>query len=109
MMPATLVRRGEIPGHQIEERISVAEDNRLRVVVRDRLTQSGVQLSRLMNHYYFMPDNRAMGYALPLDLPGSRVCMKTKSTWPETGSSGRPAPSPWPMACTRPSFRSWIE
>ena len=70
---ATLVRRGEIPGHQIEERISVAEDNRLRVVVRDRLTQSGVQLSRLMNHYYFMPDNRAMGYALPLDfawLPG---------------------------------------
>ena len=70
---ATLVRRGEIPGHQIEERISVAEDNRLRVVVRDRLTQSDVQLSRLMNHYYFMPDNRAMGYALPLDfawLPG---------------------------------------
>ena len=70
---ATLVRRGEIPGHQIEERISVAEDNRLRVEVRDRLTQSGVQLSRLMNHYYFMPDNRAMGYALPLDfawLPG---------------------------------------
>ncbi len=70
---STLVRRGEIPGHRIEERISVASDNRLRIEVRDRLTRSGIQLSRLMNHYYFMPDNRAMGYALPLDfawLPG---------------------------------------
>ena len=69
----TLVRKGEIPGHRIEERISVASDNRLRVEVRDRLTRPGVQLARLMNHFYFMPDDRAMGYALPLDfawLPG---------------------------------------
>ena len=69
----TLVRRAEIPGHRIEERISVASDNRLRVELRDRLPRSGVQLARLMNHYYFMPDNRSMGYALPLDfawLPG---------------------------------------
>ena len=69
----TLIRRGEIPGHRIEERITVASDNLLRVEVSDRLTRPGLQLARLMNHYYFMPDNRSMGYALPLDfawLPG---------------------------------------
>ena len=69
----TLIRRGEIGSHRIEERIAIVSDNRLRVEVRDRLTRSGVPLARLMNHYYFMPDNRAMGYALPLDfawLPG---------------------------------------
>ena len=69
----TLIRHGEIGNHRIEERISIVSDNRLRVEVRDRLTHSGVPLARLMNHYYFVPDNRAMGYALPLDfawLPG---------------------------------------
>ena len=68
-----LVRRGEIDEHRIEERITVESANRLRVEVRDRLTRSGVLLARLMNHYYFMPDDRAMGYALPQDfawLPG---------------------------------------
>ena len=68
-----LSRRGELAGHRIEERISAESGNRLRVEVRDRLTHSGMSLARLMNHYYFMPDNRAMGYALPLDfawLPG---------------------------------------
>lgn len=68
-----LVRRGEIDDHMIEERITVESANRLRVEVRDRFTRSGVLLERLMNHYYFMPDDRAMGYALPLDfawLPG---------------------------------------
>lgn len=63
-----LIRRGEIGEHAIEERISVEADNRLRVEVSDRLTRSGMSLARLMNHYYFMPDDRAMGYALPLDL-----------------------------------------
>ena len=68
-----LIRRGVIAGHRIEERISIESDNRLRVEIRDRLTRPGIPLARLMNHYYFMPDNRAMGYALPLDfawLPG---------------------------------------
>ncbi|MCY3713046.1 MAG: hypothetical protein OXH02_07140 [Gemmatimonadetes bacterium] len=68
-----LVRRGEIDEHRIEEWITVEADNRLRVEVNDRLTRSGVLLARLMNHYYFMPDDRAMGYALPLDfawIPG---------------------------------------
>ncbi|MCY3771538.1 MAG: hypothetical protein OXG98_05925 [Gemmatimonadetes bacterium] len=68
-----LIRRGEIGGHRIEERISVESDNRLYVEVRDCLTRSGALLARLMNHYYFMPDARAMGYALPLDfawIPG---------------------------------------
>ena len=70
---ATLLRRGTTGSHRIEERISIASDNRFRVEVRDRLTRPGVQLARLMNHYYFVPDDRAMGYALPLDfawLPG---------------------------------------
>ncbi len=68
-----LIRRGEIVEHELEERISIEADNRLRVEVNDRLTHSGVLLARLMNHYYFMPDDRAMGYALPLDfawIPG---------------------------------------
>lgn len=70
---AGLVRSGEIGAHRIEERITVEAGNRLRVEVRDRLSRRGIPLARLMNHYYFMPDNRGMGYALPLDfawLPG---------------------------------------
>ena len=68
-----LIRRGEIEGHRIEERISVESDSRLHVEVCDRLDHSGIPLARLMNHYYFVPDDRAMGYALPLDfawIPG---------------------------------------
>ena len=71
--PALLIRRGAIGGHRIEERITVESGNRLRVEVRDQLTGPDVCLARLMNHYYFVPDGRAMGYALPLDfawIPG---------------------------------------
>ena len=71
--PASLIRRGAIGGHSIEERITVESGNRLRVEVRDQLTGPGVYLARLMNHFYFVPDGRTMGYALPLDfawIPG---------------------------------------
>ena len=70
---AGLIRRGETDAHRVEERITVASGNRLRVEVHDRLKHPGTPLARLMNHYYFVPDGRAMGYALPLDfawLPG---------------------------------------
>lgn len=71
--PALLIRRGAIGDHRIEERITVESGNRLRVEVRDQLTGPDVYLARVMNHFYFVPDGRTMGYALPLDfawIPG---------------------------------------
>ncbi len=107
--PTMLIRRGEIPGHRLEEHISIVADNRLRVEVRDRISRSGIQLSRLMNHYYFMPDNRAMGYALPLDfawLPGVHDNEEARG-WRLVLPVALRHRS-WPMACTRLSSPIWI-
>lgn len=59
--------------HQLEERIALVAQNHLSVTVTDTITGPPVFLERLMSHFYFVPDDRAMGYALPLDfawLPG---------------------------------------
>jgi hypothetical protein len=72
----TLVRQGPIGGHLLEEELTVVSDNHLGVKVRASLEDGPVAIERLMNHYYFVPDGRAMGYALPLDfawMPGLHV------------------------------------
>ena len=69
----TLVRRGSLDAHQIEERITLIGDGHVYISVRDKYSGTPVIIARLMNHYYFVPDGRAMGYALPMDfawLPG---------------------------------------
>ncbi len=68
-----LVLNGTHGDHQLEERITLVAPNHLSVTVRDTVSRNSTQLERLMSHFYFMPDGRGMGYALPLDfawLPG---------------------------------------
>jgi len=108
-----LVRRGEIDEHRIEERITVESDNRLYVEVRDRLTSTGVLLKRLMNHYYFMPDDRAMGFVRPVDPAERRLAAPAPAAkhgkCPERGkhaqtAHGRPtlgAPAPSPASAAK--------
>lgn len=69
----TMVRRGVRDHHHLEERIAHVGPNHLSITVTDTIGGAPVPLRRLMNHYYFVPDGRSMGYALPLDfawLPG---------------------------------------
>jgi hypothetical protein len=63
----TLVLRAALDVHQIEERITLDGPGRVHFLVRDRLKTSPVTIERLMSHFYFVPDGRALGHALPMD------------------------------------------
>ena len=65
----TLVLTGSAGPHHVEQRITLVGPGHLHVSVTDRIEGSTEQLKlgRLMNHYYFKPEGRGMGYALPLD------------------------------------------
>ncbi len=63
----TLILRGERDVHHVEQRITLAGDGQAQVVVRDTLAASPIAVERLMSHFYFTPDGRSKGYALPMD------------------------------------------
>lgn len=68
-----LILTGSSGNHQVEQTVSHRNSNHLSFTVKDTITTSGTPLSRMMSHFYFVPDGRSMGYALPLDfawLPG---------------------------------------
>ncbi len=65
----TLVVRGRAGIHHVTQRITLRGDGHLYVAVEDAIKEpkGDVEVGRLMSHFYFVPDNRAMGYALPMD------------------------------------------
>jgi len=62
----TLILRGKRDVHHVEQRITLAGDGQVQVAVRDTLASS-TAVERLMSHFYFTPDGRSKGYALPMD------------------------------------------
>ena len=64
---ATLKLTGEAAREVIEERVSLAAPGRVHIEVRG-MSAEPIELSRLMSHFYFVPDGKSFGYALPLDL-----------------------------------------
>lgn len=64
----TLILSGQVGVHSIQQRITLRDGQHVHVQVRDTIdTTTDVALGALMNHFYFLPDGRGMGYALPLD------------------------------------------
>jgi hypothetical protein len=63
----TLVLHGQSGVHQVEQTITLEGEGRAHVVVRDALGASPTPVERVMSHFYFMPDGRSMGHALPTD------------------------------------------
>jgi hypothetical protein len=62
-----LMLSGEAAGEVIEERVTLAARGRVHIEVRGT-SAAPIALSRLMSHFYLVPDGKAFGYALPLDL-----------------------------------------
>ena len=63
----TLRLTGEAAGEVIEERVTLAAPGRVHIEVRS-ITAAPIDLSQLMSNFYLVPDGKAFGYALPLDL-----------------------------------------
>lgn len=63
----TLLLTGEAAGQVIEERVTLGGRGRVHIDVSGT-TPAPIELSCLMSHFYLMPDGKAFGYALPLDL-----------------------------------------
>jgi len=63
----TLMLSGEAGGAVIEERVTLAAPGRVHIEVRGTGAVP-IELSRLMSHFYLVPDGKSFGYALPLDL-----------------------------------------
>jgi len=63
----TLILRGQRDVHHVEQSIALAGDGQVRVVVCDALDASPTAIERVMSHFYFTPDGRSKGYALPMD------------------------------------------
>lgn len=64
-----LLLTGEHGDREIEMSVRPSGRDRVsvRITARARPDASGIQLAHMWSHYYFVPDNRAAGYALPLD------------------------------------------
>ena len=52
----------------IEQNFHLSGNERITVDVHYRDSRGNINMNRVMDHYYFVPDDRGMGYALPLDL-----------------------------------------
>lgn len=63
----TLVLKAQADVHNITQSFTL-KDNIVWVTMQDMIDSSEpVDISALMNHFYFVPDGRSMGYALPMD------------------------------------------
>lgn len=65
----SLLLSGQRGVHRLEERVELVADGIVRITVRDQIDPAArdVRLGKLLSHFYFVPDARATGYALPVD------------------------------------------
>ena len=65
----TLVVRGRAGIHHLTQRITLKGADHLYVTVEDAIKdrEGDLEIGRLMNHFYFVPDNQATGDARPMD------------------------------------------
>tara|TARA_Y100001934_G_C12360745_1_gene780578 strand:- start:528 stop:3011 length:2484 start_codon:yes stop_codon:yes gene_type:complete len=63
-----LLLKGKDKNVTIEQKFHLSGTDRITVDVHYRDSGQNININRVMDHYYFVPDDRGMGYALPLDL-----------------------------------------
>jgi hypothetical protein len=64
----TLLLSGTVQGMRIEKRITLLRNERVHVSIRPTSEIEEVGIGQFMSHFYWVPDGRSDGYALPLDL-----------------------------------------
>ena len=102
----SLILRGKRDAHHVEQRITLAGDGHVRVVVRNTLDAAPTAVERLMSHFYFTPDGRSKGYALPMDFAWLPSLHRTAEGISGDYTFRSPAAIVARADCMRPLFRT---